>query len=329
MVTPSLKTHFEHMGVTLIPLSTGASMFVDELEGPTTGTSVVIGGANGSGALGAGEGPTVVAELRVNSKTFSHLSDHRIAGTVVVPMTVASDWMLRMVRAANPGLSCDVLRDLKVVRGIKLEHFDGEGELLSLRSKTVSVGGRTEAHVEIRGKGDAVHYSAIALLNAPASAPLQLAAATGRWSGQSIYDGHALFHGDTFRVIRSIEGISRDGIAATLVGSREMNWAAEPMVGDQALLDGALQLALVWAKQVLGSAFLPMGIGQLRIHHAGSITGSVRCILQVRQIKDAHAVVDISLVAGNQLPLADIVGLEIVQRPGEPAVRSATVPVLA
>jgi NAD(P)-dependent dehydrogenase (short-subunit alcohol dehydrogenase family) len=51
MVTPSLKSHFEQMGVALIPLAIGAQRFVDEMIGSSDDTTVVIGGA-GDGALG-------------------------------------------------------------------------------------------------------------------------------------------------------------------------------------------------------------------------------------------------------------------------------------
>ena len=51
MVTPSLKSHFEQMGVALIPLAIGAQRFVDEITGSNEDIMVVIGGA-GEGALG-------------------------------------------------------------------------------------------------------------------------------------------------------------------------------------------------------------------------------------------------------------------------------------
>jgi malonyl CoA-acyl carrier protein transacylase/short-subunit dehydrogenase len=51
MVTPSLKSHFEQMGVALIPLAIGAQRFVDEMISNSDDTMVVIGGA-GEGALG-------------------------------------------------------------------------------------------------------------------------------------------------------------------------------------------------------------------------------------------------------------------------------------
>ncbi|NOX29922.1 MAG: SDR family NAD(P)-dependent oxidoreductase, partial [Actinobacteria bacterium] len=56
MVTPELKRHFESMGVTLIPLGAGATMFVDEIASAQTdqvevvlgGGVLVSGSANGS-----------------------------------------------------------------------------------------------------------------------------------------------------------------------------------------------------------------------------------------------------------------------------------------
>ena len=45
MVSPSLKTHFEAMGTTLIPLDAGSRMLVDELSSPQTDeVELVLGG---------------------------------------------------------------------------------------------------------------------------------------------------------------------------------------------------------------------------------------------------------------------------------------------
>jgi hypothetical protein len=46
MVSPQLKTHFESMGVDLIPLETGAEIFADEMEDRSTeSVEIVVGGA--------------------------------------------------------------------------------------------------------------------------------------------------------------------------------------------------------------------------------------------------------------------------------------------
>ena len=45
MVTPSLRSHFESMGVSLIPLHQGARMLVDEVRSPQTDqVELVLGG---------------------------------------------------------------------------------------------------------------------------------------------------------------------------------------------------------------------------------------------------------------------------------------------
>ncbi|MDD2744517.1 MAG: SDR family oxidoreductase, partial [Rhodocyclaceae bacterium] len=61
MVTPSLKSHFEQMGVALIPLAIGAQRFVDEMIGTSEDTTVVIGGA-GDGALGVKATPQATVD---------------------------------------------------------------------------------------------------------------------------------------------------------------------------------------------------------------------------------------------------------------------------
>jgi malonyl CoA-acyl carrier protein transacylase len=55
MVTPSLKQHFQHMGVDLIPLGVGAQHFVAELTCHSDDVSIVIGGQQGVGAQRPGE----------------------------------------------------------------------------------------------------------------------------------------------------------------------------------------------------------------------------------------------------------------------------------
>ncbi|MEO6419646.1 MAG: SDR family oxidoreductase, partial [Polyangiaceae bacterium] len=101
MVTPNLKTHFEQMGVALIPLDLGARMFVAEMEGGGTDVTVVVGGTSGEGAFGATVAPNVSVEVRVSASSHPYLTDHRVAGVPVVPVTLALEWMLRGARACR------------------------------------------------------------------------------------------------------------------------------------------------------------------------------------------------------------------------------------
>ncbi len=76
-----------------------------------------------------------------------------------------------------------------------------------------------------------------------------------------IYDGTVLFHGPMFHAVKSVEGASDQAISGTLIGRRELGWTDAPFVSDPALLDGGLQLAVLWVKRTLAGASLPTSIG--------------------------------------------------------------------
>jgi NAD(P)-dependent dehydrogenase (short-subunit alcohol dehydrogenase family) len=317
MVTPSLKAHFEQQGVPLIPLAEGARRFVEEL-GASADPAITIGGA-GAGPLGAAAAPSVRAELLISARTHGYLADHRIAGAPVVPVALALEWMLRAARACRPDLVCAGLEGVKVLRGIRLDRFDAEGDRLELRCHQLSNGAGAHLAVELRGKGDALHYSATAVMTdrlADPPAPLP-APALERWTGGPTYDGHLLFHGPRFQVVRGVEGSSNAGLAGALVGTAEVGWPAEAWQSDPALIDGGLQLALLWARKALGGATLPMAVGDYRRHRAGLVAGPVRCLLHARQRLEARAVCDVSFVDAAGLLFAELRGVELVLRPAE------------
>ena len=138
MVTPSLEKHFAQMGVPLIPLDVGARMFVDELQGGGGEVTIVVGGAAGGGPLGAEAARAVSLELRVDAASHPHLADHRIAGMAVVPVAMAIEWILRGALAVRPDLACASVRDVKVLRPLKLERFDRGGDLVHVRCRQVA-----------------------------------------------------------------------------------------------------------------------------------------------------------------------------------------------
>ena len=331
MVTPALKSHFEQMGVALIPLEVGARRLVTELEGGGDDVTIVVGGSHGDGPLGADLTPSTNVDVHVDAKSHPQLADHRIAGMAVAPVVMVLEWFLRAARACRPDLTCTSLRGLKVLRGIKLEHFDAEGDSFTVRCKQTSGGAQPELAVELRGRNDALHYSATVTMSAhPAASPnLAEAPKLERWTHPTVYDGHVLFHGRRFQVIRAVDGVSRAGIVGSLVGAGDTGWPVEPWRTDPALLDGGLQLAVLWARQVLGGASLPMALAEYRTYRDGLAAGPVRCVVHARQIHDARTVCDIAFVDASGAVMAEMLGLETVLRPGEPAIASSAAPALA
>ena len=223
MVTPSLEKHFAQRGVPLIPLDVGARMFVDELQGGGGEVTIVVGGAAGGGPLGAEAARAVSLELRVDAASHPYLADHRIAGTAVVPVVMAIEWILRGALAVRPDLACALVRDVKVLRPLKLERFDRGGDLVHVRCRQVAGDSdRAEISVELRGRGDALHYRAAVEMSRrpPAAPPTPSTPPLEAFDAAGLYDGHVLFHGPRFQVILDVEGISGAGIAARSRGPR-------------------------------------------------------------------------------------------------------------
>ena len=137
------------------------------------------------------------------------------------------------------------------------------------------------------------------------------------WGDRLIYDGGLLFHGPRFHAIRRVEGASGDGIRATLVGARELGWGSEAQRTDPAIVDGALQLALLWTRERLGQASLPMAIASLEWHLAGPVTGPVTAIVHGREADDARAVCDVWLEDARGGIIGALRGVETIVRPLE------------
>jgi hypothetical protein len=319
MVTPSLKSHFQQMGVGLIPLDVGAKRFVEEMTSISDDTTVVIGGAQGDGALGATVTPQATVEVHVDQHSHPHLADHSIAGVPVVPMVLAVEWFLRAARACRPDLVLAAVKQVKVLRGIKLDGFAAAGNRFVVSARQISNGSGAEIGVELRGKDNVLHYSAtVGMTEVAVAAPAaETAPILDTWTQDSVYDGHVLFHGPSFQVIDSVQGVSREGIVGTLSGTQQSAWPIESWRSDAAAMDGGLQLALLWSQHVLGGAVLPMAMGEYRSYRDGLSDGPLLGVVHARKIHDQRTVCDIAFSdAGGQM-VAELIGVETVMRPGE------------
>ena len=325
MVTPALKARFDQMGVALIPLAEGARRFVDEITAAPPEVETVVGSALGDGPLGAKTTAAAMAvEVAVDHRSHPYLTDHRVAGKPVLPVALAIEWMARAARVFRPGAGTVVLRDLKVLRGIKMDHFESVGHRFALHGAARAHGGPDDLAIELRGKDNALHFSAtLDTAGGVRRAPERAAdPKLGPWTREAVYDGHLLFHGPSFQVIQSVAGVSREGMVGTLTGVRERGWADEAWRTDVAALDGALQFALLWSREVLGGASLPMAVASFESFSEALPEGMLRCVVRGREVHDARAVCDVLLedLAGH--PLALFRGVETILRPGETVVRA-------
>ncbi len=319
MVSPALKAHFQQMGVALIPLEVGAKIFVDEICGSTDEIETVVGGELGHGPLGQAADRAADFSVRVNAASYPMLRDHVIAGRPVIPVALVIEWFARAARAIRSDLHFTGLNDLKVLRGIKLENYESQGDPFTVRARQLSNGNGALLALELRGEGDALHYSATAEMSEEPmiSGGLWSPAAGTPWSGP-VYDGHVLFHGPLFQVVTGIEAAGSEGLYAQMSGGSSLGWSGD-WSSDPALVDGGLQLAVLWAKQVLGGASLPMAVGQIRVHRTGLQEGPITGVVRALSVHDSRAVSEVAFFGPDGRKIVELSGIETVLRPGEKA----------
>jgi len=318
MVTPSLKQYFERHGVPLIPLEVGACMMADELAAGRRGqVEVVLGGPPRRASI-AGDAPEMIrVDVRVDADTHPYLADHSIEDMPVLPVVMVLEWFVRAAEALRPGFVVSACRDLRVLRGMPLAGFRGGGDWLRVIARlrddrTVEVAlcepndERVSRYVAV---AELVPRGEVAPAPEPAAEELQLSPL-----GVPIY-GDALFHGPAFQVIREVSGVGDQGIVGQLVGADAQRWTGGPWRIDPAALDGGLQLAVLWAQHRLGGRGLPTGLGALRMHTDGPVSGPLDCRVFGRTEGSSKAVTDITFIDPQGRVVARLEQVETHQRP--------------
>lgn len=94
-----------------------------------------------------------------------------------------------------------------------------------------------------------------------------------------------------------------------MCGVRAVGWPTEPWVSDPALLDGALQLALLWAGHVTGGGSLPTVIDRVHLFEA-PVPGRHTAALVGRRTTSNMVVCDILIRSSTGAPVAVLEGIE-------------------
>ena len=312
MVTPALKARFQSLGVPLIPLDVGARMLVDELQGSARSrVELVLGGEPKPEALlseGNDEGADTF-EVRVGAGSHAWLQDHSIKETPVVPVVLVLEWFARAAKAARPDLRLVACEDLRVLKGISLERFKEEGHGFRIQVRQLSNGQGVVLGMELLGAEDRRHYSARAVMaqRTDALSAADTLSSLEDWKGE-VY-GDVLFHGPELQVITDLEGVSDEGLAARLSGTAERSWQPEPWKTDVAAMDGGLQMALLWAKRMLGGASLPTAVG--RYEGTGELpSGPISAVLRGKVVGSSKTVSEIVFTSEQGEPIARLSGVE-------------------
>jgi len=251
-------------------------------------------------------------EVYLAATSHPYLADHAISGTLVVPVAMVLEWLTGAARAWLPEPGPAVIRNVRVLRKIAVERYRSVGDGLTVQGIRGPGG---QVLLELLGNGDARHYRATACHSADV-APAGWAVPTDLkpvWP--DVYDGWMLFHGPQFQVIQEVHGISESGAAAVLTGGGDRGWNHATWHTDPAAVDGGLQVAVLWAKQVLGCATLPMGVAEYRTFSTGLYNGPTRCVVRARDVWSGGAECDIGYLAEDGTVRAELFGVSLVPRP--------------
>jgi hypothetical protein len=312
MVSPQLKARFAELGVPMIPLQMGADMFVTEMDDASAVELVLSGEPRPEALLSEGaDGRLEVLELLVRRDSHGYLEGHAVNGEPVVPVVLAAEWLTRAVRSLRPGRHVQALLDLKVLKGIRLHGFENGGDRLRIEARPVPGSQGRELQLLIRGASNVPHYSARAVLgSAPALPGESLPSPTmQQWSGGPLY-ADLLFHRGEFELIESLDGISDEGVSATVRGVAAANWPGEAWQLDVAALDGGLQAAVIYGQRMLGGPNLPTSIGELRSFAQPTSSGSIRVTAHSRKVGKAATSTDIVFSDAGGQRLAELIDVQ-------------------
>ncbi|MCK4509613.1 MAG: SDR family oxidoreductase, partial [Desulfuromonadales bacterium] len=306
MVGPALKKQFEKYGVPLISLAEGATLFANEVNGGSPSkVEVSVGGRpDGASLLPADEKPVIVLKKTLSYDEFALLGDHSIQGNAVVPFMFVQQWIVQSCQSQWSHLVVNELLDFRCLKGITLSNFKDESyELTFTLTEKVSTSDSAEVAVLVTGAAGN-HFNATASLNVQTrkdeQAAVQLTELT-KWQRNGFYDGEVLFHKNSFQVIESIDGIGANG----LVGKLQSDSLKE------LVLDGGLQLALLWNWHNHGAGSLPMSISKLQYFDA-EMTGLTTCTVVANKSSAQKSNLDIFFHNEAGHKLAEIKGLDLV-----------------
>ena len=325
MVSPELARHFADLGVPMIPLAEGARRFVDEIRGAAPAdVEIVVGGEPRPEALlsvGADE-RRIGAEVVLDASRPGRLAGHAIDGRIVVPVALVVDWLTHLAAAFRPDLRPRVVRDLRVLRGLRFPETGLSRIRLEARADD-STDGATLLLEARDPEGHPAYRARVEMRRPDVEDPVLAETAVPdpeitAWNGRPIY-GDVLFHEGDFRLIESLEGVGRTGVAGVVRGVDAAGWPDGWRV-DVAALDAGLQLLLLWAGEELGGASLPMGFDELRLSSGGLPRGPLRCVATCRPAGSSRGVADVVFLDGNGARVASLRGVELVLRPRPVAV---------
>ena len=320
MVTPALRTHFQQSGIPLIAIDQGSAWFVQELSTPVSSsgeTMVVLGEGRQLSATDTVNQGLFNYPIAVSARLLPQLRDHQVAGRVVVPVAQVVTWFVQALRQAGVDTDDYALHDCRLLAGITLEPFDDS--VTWLRVQLESEGAAWSASLwdghdrcRYRGQFRALNARPIFAQSPPDKAQLSI------WPKglESIYGESGLFHGPAFQMIERLQSFSDHYASVYLRTNIEHSWRDNPWPDRTALVDGCLQLVVLWGiGKGLGTC-LPTAVERLTWYPHGDTPAHLLGQVWVRekatgiaadvQLVDEHGKVWLSLQGIECYPITDV-----------------------
>ena len=328
MVTPALKKAFADMDIRLIPIDAGARLMVAEMQNADPApVEVVIGSMLSSGSESIstpGEHMSLLERREVDLSRYPVLASHIIGGAPVVPFALISEWIGHGALKENPGFSLHGIDDFRLLSGIRIEKEVKRIRLMA--GKARKNGDTLQVEVELRngvkhGK-DVIHSRAKALLVDRFPAP-PVYSENGK-NGARAYPkdlndvyGKILFHGQQLRAIQSIENYSDHGMTARLaVAPAPESWMSDPIrkrwTADPMVMDGALQMAILWCFEQKGMVCLPSYAHSYRQYRASFPPSGVTAVMNVTHVGHRKMVADFTFLDDDNQVVATMSGCETI-----------------
>jgi len=342
MVTPALRQLFESEGVGLIDLDAGADYLLREMAVTSTqAVEIVVLGRCATavsavlgGAVPPSTADTAVAhpslplafQRRLDPADHPILDAHVLDGRPVVPVALILEWLAHGALHQNPGLHFHGCNDLRILHGVILE--DREPPTLRVGAgKAVKSAGQYLVPVELRtlrADGREILHARAEIVLAtqlpeapPPSAALDLA--PYMHSVEEAYQ-QLLFHGPDLEAIEAVEGCGPGGIQALLrCAPPPSAWLGQPLrqqwLTDPLVLDGVLQLAILWSQDQRGAGCLPCQVRSYRQYRRDFPAGGVRARLAVESAGDLQVTVSVDILDVEDSLIARLHGCQSIIDP--------------
>ncbi len=299
MVDATLKSRFLEAGVGVIPLDKGADFFAQHALS-RSGASAIVVAAPALPRLRAQR-----LDWDVSAENLPMLTDHQVRGQVVVPVVVVLDAMLRGARGLVAD-ECTVVRDFQVLSGVTFAAFEQQALTLDFDPTGSSY------TVTVRDPESRPRYRAVLETESDSSPATVVPDLAGSSWPMSVAEAYAvqLFHGPQLAAIEQLDVFGNAGGTGVLKGTAELGWPAGDWAFDPAVLDGGLQMGILWASANGRPLVLPLRIGRVDLHRPANGGGVLRCRIAARPISDKRVDFDMAFetMAGERV--AELAGVE-------------------